>query len=61
MEQRNYREYIGNHLWAIANAAYSFGGKEIPSTPYSEIIHPEIVDNRSSDEIKAQLLRMLET
>ena len=52
-----WREYVATHIWYTARAAWDARGKELQTPNYSEIVHPELKDNRTAAQIKDDILQ----
>ena len=53
--------YVAEHLWLMTSALYAVAGGELHTPRYTDILYPEKanVDNRTAEEIKADIVRKL--
>jgi len=59
LERERYEVYANQCLWTIAAGLYSLGGQTLSMPQYVELIHPEMKDTRTAQEIKDDIVKRL--
>ena len=59
-DRRHREEYIADHLWLIARSACQLGGGDINTPAYTDIAYPRKEDTQTAEDIKKNLVRLLE-
>lgn len=56
-EEKHYRSYMADALWAISENVARIAGGHYVSKRWDELINPTTPDERSGDEIAADVIR----
>lgn len=56
-EERFWREYMASHLWYAASALFASRGIELKTENYAEIMHKEVQDTRTPEQIKDDIYK----
>ena len=59
LRKRMTETYIAEHLWFATGALYAIGGSDLQTPRYTDLITTGAVDNRTSEQIKADILKKL--